>query len=367
MTKKAIAPGDRTLPWVIKKLKLNALRRDGDAQPRHGMMGTRTRRDVVTEYATAMKAGAKFPPITAFYDGENYWPADGFHRMAATEEAGLDEVPCEVRPGTRAEAQWFSYSANQSHGLQRNNRDKESAVMAALRHPKGVKLSNKQIAEHVGVSHPFVGGIRRKMEADGSLETVTSRTGADGRTIDTSNIGKQSDDDGEIVEVYEDEDPPEGYEYEAVEAEVDHGVTPQAKQPPVPDAPTGEAEAFTNEDIEGKRLREMLCKELNRWSGTQQWSPNNKHVAAHIVRKVLVEMGMEEDPATRMSAARQQLEKIEEVGEYFTAIQNIWELLVESLIQRRDNSKGWENELEEAGDCGVYTDRLTDAINSYEE
>ncbi len=198
ITKKAITPDDRAIPWVTRKLKLNALRRDGDAQPRHGMVGSRTRCDVVTEYATAMNAGAKFPPIIVFSDGENYWPADGFHRMAAASEANLDEVPCEVRPGSRADAQWFSYSANQSHGLQRNNRDKESAVKAALRHPKGGKLSNKQIAEHVGVSHPFVGGIRRRMEADGSLETVTSRTGADGRTINTSNIGKPSAPDDEV-------------------------------------------------------------------------------------------------------------------------------------------------------------------------
>ena len=216
---------------TIKKIKLDALRRDGNAQPRRGVMGGQTRRDVVTEYATAMKAGAKFPPITVFFDGENYWPADGFHRMTAASEAGLDEVLSEVRSGTREDAQWFSYAANQSHGLQRNNGDKESAVMAALRHPKGVELSNKQIAEHVGVSHPFVGGIRRRMEADGSLETVTSRTGADGRTIDTSNIGKQSEDDGEIVEVYEDAEAPEGYEYvEVAEEEATKAKSQLAEQ-----------------------------------------------------------------------------------------------------------------------------------------
>ena len=60
-------------------------------------------------------------------------------------------------------------------------------VKAALVHPNGVKMSDSQIAEHVGVSHPFVGKIRKQLAADGSLETVTSRTGRDGRTTNTAN------------------------------------------------------------------------------------------------------------------------------------------------------------------------------------
>ncbi len=50
-------------------------------------------------------------------------------------------------------------------------------------------LSDSQIAEHVGVSQPFVGKLRKELEADGQLETVSSRTGKDGRTTNTANIG----------------------------------------------------------------------------------------------------------------------------------------------------------------------------------
>ena len=45
------------------------------------------------------------------------------------------------------------------------------------------------MAEHVGVSDPFVGKLRKGLEEDGSLSIVDSRTGRDGRTTDTTNIG----------------------------------------------------------------------------------------------------------------------------------------------------------------------------------
>src|SRR5690625_1070490 len=37
----------------------------------------------VQDYAEAMEGGAEFPPITLYHDGKAYWPADGFHRIAA--------------------------------------------------------------------------------------------------------------------------------------------------------------------------------------------------------------------------------------------------------------------------------------------
>ena len=187
-----------------------------------GGMQTRVDIDqgVVDEYVASMEAGVELPPVIVFFDGKKHWLVDGFHRWHAARKAKLEKfigrdiaILCDVYEGTLEEARWFSYSVNQTHGLRRSNADKAKAVEAALRHPKGAKMSDRQIAEHVGVSNTFVGRIRKEKETDNSLSTVDSRTGADGRTIDTSNIGKQSKDDGEIVEVYEDEKAPEGYEY----------------------------------------------------------------------------------------------------------------------------------------------------------
>ena len=55
-----------------------------------------------------------------------------------------------------------SYSVNTDHGLQRTNEDKKKAVMAALKHPKGVKLSDTKIAGHVGVNDKTVAKYRQQ-------------------------------------------------------------------------------------------------------------------------------------------------------------------------------------------------------------
>ena len=74
--------------------------------------------------------------------------------------------------------------------MRRTNADKARAVKAALKHPRGVKESNRKIAKHVGVSHATVIKYRQEMESTGQVDQSPTRTGRDGRTIDTTNIGK---------------------------------------------------------------------------------------------------------------------------------------------------------------------------------
>jgi uncharacterized ParB-like nuclease family protein len=108
-------------------LSVAAIRTDGGTQPRSTIL-----RDVVEEYAAAMADGAKFPAITVFYDGAEYWLADGFHRLAATEAAGREKINCDVRQGTRRDAVLHSVGANAAHGMRRTNEDKRRAVRVLL-------------------------------------------------------------------------------------------------------------------------------------------------------------------------------------------------------------------------------------------
>ena len=173
-------------PAKIVELKISDIRTDGNAQMRAAIdLGT------VKEYAERISAGVSLPPIVVFHDGKSYWPGDGFHRLAAHQAMGKDAISCEIHQGTAADAVWYAIGANQTHGLRRTNADKEKAVKAALVHPAAVKagMGDNQIALHVGVSHTTVAKYRAELELTCQLCKSTVRTGADGRAIDTSNIG----------------------------------------------------------------------------------------------------------------------------------------------------------------------------------
>ncbi len=44
--------------------------------------------DMISTYHEDMHAGAAFPPLTVFHDGQRYWLADGYHRLAALKRRG---------------------------------------------------------------------------------------------------------------------------------------------------------------------------------------------------------------------------------------------------------------------------------------
>ena len=165
--------------------RLHSIRVDGDTHAR-----AKLDQATVREYAEQIDAGVELPPVLVFFDGTDYWLADGFYRWHAHDRMARASIRCLVRKGSREDAQWVAIAANQTHGLRRSNADKAVAVRRALEHPDGAGLSNGQIAEHVGVSDEFVRKQRQAMESDGSLPTVGSRVGRDGRTIDVSQIGK---------------------------------------------------------------------------------------------------------------------------------------------------------------------------------
>ena len=162
-------------------------------------LGTQVRKgyneETIEEYAEAMEAGAVFPPLTVFFDlaAVLYILADGFHRLIAhLRVRPNDPIIVEQYLGTVEDARWFSIGSNKTHGLKRTNEDKRNAVELALLHPKGADQSDNSIADHVGVSQPFVLKVRKQLSKEGRLITVISRIGKDGRAINVSKIGKKT-------------------------------------------------------------------------------------------------------------------------------------------------------------------------------
>ena len=177
-------------------LDISQIRLDGGTQIRAGLDES-----VVAEYAEHLPS---LPPVRVLHDGTNFWLTDGFHRIAAHLRVG--HTNCNVvfeTPGQREDAVELACGANSTHGLPRTPDDKRRAVEALLKLEKWKTKSHGAVAKQCGVSNHFVAKIRAPLGVtlNGSESDIAStaasnpepvlRTGADGRTINTSTIGRR--------------------------------------------------------------------------------------------------------------------------------------------------------------------------------
>lgn len=171
----------------MTSITLSDIRFDGGTQSRASIS-----EQVVADYADAMKAGDIFPPVVVFYDGAEYWLADGFHRYQAYVRAKIASVPADVRQGTQRDAILFSVGANASHGLRRTNDDKRRAVLTLLNDKEWAKWSDREIARHCAVDHKTVAGLRPKVTGEiPSERSYTTKHGTQA-VMETAKIGGQS-------------------------------------------------------------------------------------------------------------------------------------------------------------------------------
>lgn len=145
--------------------------------------------DAVAEYADAMMDGEKFPPVTAFYDGKEYYLADGYHRYFAAKKAGLDEIDCDVKNGTLRDAVLFSVGVNSAHGLRRGNEDKRKAVMTILDDVEWAEWSDITIAKKCQVTGAFVGRVRKTLNLESTSRKYINQHGQV-VAIETTNRGR---------------------------------------------------------------------------------------------------------------------------------------------------------------------------------
>lgn len=170
-------------------IETSKIRMDGGTQSR-----AQINEQTVADYAEAMQdENTVFPPIVVYYDGSDYWLADGFHRVYAWLRRGWREVPAEIRQGDRRAAVLHSCAANAAHGLRRTNDDKRRAVMTLLEDAEWSAWSDREIARRCGVSHPFVAALREgltgNVTSEDSPRTYTTKHGTEAQ-MDTSRIGK---------------------------------------------------------------------------------------------------------------------------------------------------------------------------------
>ena len=147
--------------------------------------------EAVKEYVELMERGIELPPLIVFFDEANnlYILVDGFHRLVAhLRVKPNDPILVELQLGDVEAARWAAIGTNQKHGIRRTTNDKRNAIEQALLHPKGLNMSDRSIADYVGVDHKTVASVRREKEMAGEIPQSTYRTGQDGRTINTAGI-----------------------------------------------------------------------------------------------------------------------------------------------------------------------------------
>jgi hypothetical protein len=178
-------------------IRLDKIRIDGQTQVREQLD-----QKTVDNYAERMTEGDKLPPIVVYHDGKDQWLSEGFHRYFAAKKADWKDIEAEQRKGTVADARWNALASNRGHGLPMNNADKRRAVQMALEAKP--TASDRSIADHVGVSAPFVASVRA--QASGAsvnglqIESTESReVTRKGKTYtqNTSSIGKKKKDKAE--------------------------------------------------------------------------------------------------------------------------------------------------------------------------
>jgi hypothetical protein len=172
------------------QLRLDALTLDADIQPREAMAP-----HVIAEYAALYRERHDLGAILVFFDGGVHWVADGFHRVCAAREAGLRQLPAEVRTGDKRNALLYACEANK-HGKSRTTADKRRVILRLLTDPEWRQWSNGVIAQHCGVSREYVRQVKHQLTS--SLPTVGSDQNQDRiyidrwgntATMDTSAIG----------------------------------------------------------------------------------------------------------------------------------------------------------------------------------
>lgn len=141
-----------------KTLPLDEIRIDGGTQSR-----VKINTDRVALFVERMADGDEFPAVDVFFDGKDYWLADGFHRYHAALKRGKPGLTCTVRPGTVRDAILFSFHANGRHGLPFTLEDKRGNVTTMLKDPEWGDWSDREIARQCTCSHTMVAKMRTAM------------------------------------------------------------------------------------------------------------------------------------------------------------------------------------------------------------
>ena len=141
-----------------KELPLKDIRTDGKTQ--HRPVDDK----VVARYAAMMKDGFVFPPVEIITDGKSNYLADGFHRYFAAIKLGKKYIEANVVNGAQRDAIFLSFSVNKKNAFPRQPGTAKGIVEKILKDKEWSKMSQSDIARHVGCTHQFVSKTQAEFE-----------------------------------------------------------------------------------------------------------------------------------------------------------------------------------------------------------
>jgi hypothetical protein len=143
---------------VNQDLAINVIRLDGETYHREGINYS-----TVREYAHKMMSGTLFPPINVFFDGDNYWLADGLHRIEATILTGKSIINTFITQGGYRDATFFGISYEDPKGLPHNQKDLVKCLKIVFSDQAWSKMNNQEIAIHCRTNKFFVNYLRKEL------------------------------------------------------------------------------------------------------------------------------------------------------------------------------------------------------------
>lgn len=141
--------------------------------------------EAVNNYCDRIQNGENPPPVIVYkIDGRRILVA-GFHRLAATKQAGKMYISAEIKTGTWAEAKLEAATNNKNNGLQMGNQDIGKAIGIYLNGLDELpeddlrrKQSLREIANAIGCSHTYVSKVKAQIAFEQKIKEFNLVKGA---------------------------------------------------------------------------------------------------------------------------------------------------------------------------------------------
>lgn len=140
-------------------------------------------------------APENWPPLMVVQDHGQYLLVDGFHRLAAAQNLGLETIPATIMPMPEdGDLHAVAFALNAAHGRPLSLADRRAYAERLLgQHPT---WADREIGRRCGLSSNTVGSLRETLERAAQIEQPDMRVGKGGYTytVGTNPRQRQSGD-----------------------------------------------------------------------------------------------------------------------------------------------------------------------------